>query len=119
MREEVERMKQRLVAETVAAMEKVLSEEILGRLEAGQISLREIEEQVMAVQRQAGASLTQARVAEASSREPSLARCPECGREMRLKGKKARHLVSRSGNSRLERRYYYCPVCRRGHFPPG
>jgi uncharacterized protein with PIN domain len=119
MGEETEQVKGRLVAEAVEAMAAVLTKEVIERLQKGQISLREIEEQVLSIQRQVGTALTQAMVDEVASGEASSCPCPDCGREMRQKGRKSRQLVSRTGTSRLQRSYYYCPRCRKGHFPPG
>ena len=45
--------------------------------------------------------------------------CPECGKEMRLKGEYQRQIESRIGGTEYERSYYYCPECEEGIFPPG
>ena len=48
------------------------------------------------------------------------ARCPDCGAELRPRGKKARTVVTQGGRTvRLEREYAACPACGRGLFPPG
>jgi len=46
-------------------------------------------------------------------------RCEQCGREMSYKGQKGKAVVSLAGEARIERGYYYCPVCESGLFPPG
>ena len=46
-------------------------------------------------------------------------RCPECGQEMRVKGRHRRHIESAVGDVPIGRCYYFCPRCRRGFFPPG
>lgn len=45
--------------------------------------------------------------------------CPECQHRMRFKGRKKKWFKTRSGDVQLERPYYYCDLCRKGHFPPG
>jgi DNA repair exonuclease SbcCD ATPase subunit len=44
--------------------------------------------------------------------------CPECGQEMRYKGRRSKHLHSRAGVMEYERGYYACPKCDQGIFPP-
>lgn len=46
-------------------------------------------------------------------------KCERCGREMSYKGQKGKDVVSLAGEARIERGYYYCPVCKSGLFPPG
>lgn len=52
-------------------------------------------------------------------REPFDAICPECGGRLENKGKKKKVVLHREGEVRVERDYYYCPVCQHGVFPPG
>ncbi len=48
------------------------------------------------------------------------ARCPDCGAELRPRGKKTRVVVTQGGAElRLERDYAVCPACGSGLFPPG
>lgn len=46
--------------------------------------------------------------------------CPECGRPMDARGQRTRHLTV-PGNQTipLTRRYWVCPACGAGLFPPG
>lgn len=46
-------------------------------------------------------------------------RCEHCGQVMRLKGEKAKRWQTLVGELSVERRYYYCPGCETGIFPPG
>ena len=45
--------------------------------------------------------------------------CPECGQEMRYKGKPKRGIEHLEGETKLERAYYYCAQCEAGLSPPG
>lgn len=45
--------------------------------------------------------------------------CPECGREMRAKGKRSRGVSHMEGDIEIEREYYSCGTCHSGFFPPG
>lgn len=84
-----------------------------------ELHLTEIEEAALALRQRVGADITQA-LAETQTRLSAAAvACPGCGVAMRYKGNKRRHLRSRSGEITVQRAYYYCPTCRRGHFPPG
>ncbi|HEV8636292.1 MAG TPA: hypothetical protein VG370_18880 [Chloroflexota bacterium] len=47
------------------------------------------------------------------------ARCPDCGQELRPRGKKTRTVVTQGGQElRLERDYAVCPACGAAVFPP-
>jgi len=48
------------------------------------------------------------------------ARCPDCGAELRPRGKHGRRVVTAGGEAvGLEREYAECPACGAGVFPPG
>lgn len=48
------------------------------------------------------------------------AACPQCGVELKGKGKKKRKMETRGGQViELEREYGVCPKCGQGIFPPG
>jgi transposase-like protein len=84
-----------------------------------ELHLTEIEEAALELRQRTGEDVTQA-LAERQTRitTPDVA-CPDCGTPLRYKGKKRKHLRSRSGEIVVQRAYYSCPACRRGHFPPG
>jgi len=44
--------------------------------------------------------------------------CPTCQQEMQYKGQKEVTVESWVGDLRIERRYYHCPDCKVGLFPP-
>jgi hypothetical protein len=43
--------------------------------------------------------------------------CPQCREATEFKEYRSKTVVSLLGDLRLERGYYHCPTCRRGHFP--
>jgi hypothetical protein len=52
--------------------------------------------------------------------DPAAPRCGECGAALRPSGMRSRQVVTRMGaTTRLTRRYWVCPACGAGHFPPG
>ena len=61
------------------------------------------------------------RVAEVAGRPVGeRARCPDCGKELKPRGKKTRVVVTQGGQElRLERDDAVCPSCGTGLFPPG
>lgn len=84
-----------------------------------EIHLTEIEEAALAIRQELSRDLTQSlanRQSKVSSPEEV---CPKCGGMMHNKGRKKKHVRSRSGDIDLERPYYYCAKCQSGHFPPG
>lgn len=83
------------------------------------LTLEAIEDIALAARDQMAQALTGSLVEQQSdTREIEPPRCPECGQPMRAKGKKSRYLRTRSGETRMERPYFHCPACGRGHFPP-
>lgn len=85
----------------------------------GELDLGEIEALALGLEREMGQVLTQLLVDSQSATAPSAVTCPTCQQPMVDKGRKRRYLRTRSGEVQLERAYYYCRHCRRGHFPPG
>ncbi|MBL8164029.1 MAG: hypothetical protein JNJ61_18720 [Anaerolineae bacterium] len=84
------------------------------------LTMEAIEDIALFARDQVGQALTRSLVAQqAKAGDAELPSCPECGQPMRAKGKKGRYLCTRSGETRIERAYFYCVACRRGHFPPG
>ena len=52
------------------------------------------------------------------SQQSQAGSCPTCGREMHLKGPKAKGVETRTGAVQETRDYYYCSHCEQGLFPP-
>ena len=106
-------LKAHMMAAAQTAIERLLAE----RAKKGEVDLSDIEHLVRQVGEQIMESMTTDLVnAEAEREEQTV--CPECGGEMRYKGKKGRNLVTDTGEVRVERGHYYCPTCRKGFFPP-
>jgi len=109
---------EQLKAKLMAQVE-VLVEEALRQGE-GPLTLEEIEDIALSGRDQLAQTLTGGLVEQqANTGDADPPRCPDCGQPMRPKGKKGRHLRTRSGETRMERDYFYCAACGRGHFPPG
>ena len=106
-------LKARLMAEAEKAIEKLMT----NRSEKEELTLSDIEQLVRATGKRVMERFTGELVA-VEAKKPQSRICPECGRKMRYKGEKARDLVTDTGDVRLERAYYYCPICREGVFPP-
>ncbi len=102
----------------MVAAEAVVSELVKQAEEKEDITLSEIERLVRAAGQQVMERLT-TKLIEAKGNGEGQPACRECGQTMRSKGRKARHVITETGEVRLERDYYYCAHCRRGLFPPG
>ena len=106
-----------LKAQMMAAAERVIEKLLTGTKEKEELSLSDIERLVRKAGQDVMEELTGTLAnAEAQGRESRI--CPECGRKMRYKGQKKREVITETGEVSLERRYYYCPTCRKGVFPP-
>lgn len=112
-------LRERLLADAEARIDQLLSNGLEARLQRGAVKLSEIEQLIVQSQREFGQTLTETLLVKASEATVSRPVCPDCGRVMRAKGRKRRQVVTSSGQGQIERDYYYCPACRRGHFPPG
>lgn len=82
------------------------------------LTLGEIEQLAERAGRAITKELTAALVEE-EARGLEAPHCPECSGKMRYKGKKKRDVVSKTGELRVDRAYYYCEACQTGVFPPG
>lgn len=119
MAETKEELRQQLVGEAVAAMNTLLTDEVLEQIQREQISLTEIEEQVFAIRQQVGEQITQRLLDQATQGQSGEVMCPTCGERMQNKGHKRRQIVTRTGSNTVTRTYYYCRHCQQGYFPPG
>jgi predicted RNA-binding Zn-ribbon protein involved in translation (DUF1610 family) len=106
-------LKARMLAEAEAAIEALLAK----RETRDELSLTDIERLVREAGQRVMGRLTAELADEEAVGEGSTV-CPECGHELIYKGRKARHLVTDTGEVRIERNHYYCPTCRKGVFPP-
>jgi uncharacterized protein with PIN domain len=83
-------------------------------------TLTEIEEIVLKLRKELGRAMAESVInnqASAQSRPGPV--CPECGKELRLKGQRGKGIETRLGQVGTKRSYYYCPRCRRGFSPSG
>jgi ribosomal protein L34E len=104
-------------AEIMSKCEKLVD----GVLEAGEnpLTLTQIEELVLSAGHQFEVELTGRVLQQQTTRSaPQIPACSGCGRRMQRKGHKKRYLQTRSGETNLERPYFYCPTCATGLFPP-
>jgi hypothetical protein len=82
-------------------------------------TLTQIEDIALDLRRQFGQALSESAIANQESADPiALPPCPHCGKTMRPKAGKGKTEVARVGELKIDRRYYYCPACKRGLFPP-
>ena len=107
-----------------------LAEEVMSgmkewRLQHPRATLREIEDALderlgkMRARMLADAALASA-AADITREDGERPVCPECGKEVKARGKRDRHLTSQSNQVlKLERSYAVCPQCEAGFFPSG
>jgi hypothetical protein len=108
-------LKASLLAKVEAQLDR-LFEELEGNASP---TLAEIEQAVLQFRAQVGQATATAVVnAQDSVQVGPGPKCPECGKEMRVKGRKHKDIQTRLGDIETERCYYYCPRCKRGFFPP-
>lgn len=98
-----------------------LIERMIGKQRgADEISLEEIEEAALEIGRAVQSAVTREMVEQSEAQERGKRpRCPTCGVKMRDKGYREKDLVTRSGEVRVKRKYWYCEECESGIFPPG
>ena len=106
-----------LKAQMMSAAEEVIEKLLAGAKEKEELSLSDIERLVRRTGQDVMQELT-GTLANAEAQSEENRSCPECGREMRYKGRKKREVITETGEVSLERGYYYCPSCEKGFFPP-
>lgn len=106
-----EELKSKLMAKAEVVIDKMLDDEQMNE----EMTLSAIEAVIGKGER----DFQQAALEEIIAMQKATAKtCPLCGEVLRNKGKQRRQVVSKRGETVLERPYYECPTCRRGYFPP-
>lgn len=116
----MKRARDELKAELLVAAEEVIDELLEWHERSEAPTLTEIEDVVLDLRKRVGERMEQAVIEEQETIHPVPGpACPTCGREMHYKGMKKLTVSGRTGDTELERAYFYCDRCRRGLFPPG
>ena len=97
----------------------IISGMIEWRQQHPKATFREIEAEVdERLARLRARMLSDAAVSQAQADWEEMGKCPQCGVELKVKGKKKRKLLTRGGQEvELERAYGVCPKCGQGFFP--
>lgn len=116
MKETREQKRARLLAAAEAAIDELLAWEETNTAP----NLQQIEEEVLKLREGFGQEMALTVLEGQEAVQPAAGmKCPQCGAEMRYKGRKPTAIESWVVNSTLKRGYYYCPACKQGIFPPG
>lgn len=108
-------VKDEMMKEVEGIIEKLLEEQGEGH----RVTLSEIEQAVWEAGQKIQGSLTTHLVKEHEKDVERPVKCPGCGGKLKNKGKKSKAIVTKTGEVRISREYYYCETCQEGFFPPG
>ena len=110
--------KKRLKDELIKAYEDKLDRLFETLDPQAELHLNDIEEAALALRKEVGQEFTQALVNKQNQPKIPDIMCPTCEQRMQNKGKKGKHISTRSGEVDIERPHYYCANCGTGFFPP-
>lgn len=108
-------LKARLMAKAEAAIDEALA----SRVPPDKAKLADIERSAVRLGQAVAQALAVELTAESAGVVTDSPICPQCGQQMRAKGKRRRTLVLETGEVTVERAYYHCAACQTGVFPPG
>src|SRR4051794_40629792 len=80
-------------------------------------TLAEMEEALAEVKRELGERLQRLWIEQQELEDENRTACPACPGTARFCGQRERLVVTRHGELRFARRYYYCPGCHHGFAP--
>jgi hypothetical protein len=109
-----EELEEALVTEARAAMRKLLDE----MPEADKVTLSDME-RATGVMGQRLMQETMQRLVESDEAASAEVWCEGCKVRMTARGRRRKRVVTVRGEVEIERRYYVCPECGQGRFPPG
>jgi DNA repair exonuclease SbcCD ATPase subunit len=107
-------------AKMMARLDKAVEELLDWEEKNERANLTQIEDIVLKLRKDVGEEMANEMLANREGKTPVPGpACPKCGKEMRYKGERGKHVESRAGEVEYERGYYACPECDQGLFPPG
>lgn len=107
-------------AKLMARLEKAIDELLDWEERNERPNITQIEDIVLKIRKDMGEEMTEEVLSRLGGKTPVPGPvCPQCGKEMRLKGEFRRQIEARMGEVEYERSYYHCPACEEGIFPPG
>ncbi|MCI0708547.1 MAG: hypothetical protein L0154_00120 [Chloroflexi bacterium] len=104
-------LKARLLAEAEASIDRMLADDRMGK----QMTISEIEDVIGDLEMDFRERVLSEVMGEQESQTLS---CPECGGNLRHKGRRSKQLTTWRGETELDRNYYQCETCGQGVFPP-
>lgn len=94
-------------------------DEVLDQIDENhRFHISDIEEIALDLRQDVGEDVTEALAEYESQQKDVDVECPSCAQVMRAKGQKKKWVKTQTGMVQVERPYYYCETCRKGHFPP-